>query len=35
MSYYDNEDSANDCVAPVTEVKNNRHQLLMTLSYKF
>ncbi|MBD9017108.1 MAG: hemin receptor, partial [Coprococcus comes] len=24
-----------NCVAPVTEVKNNRHQLLMTLSYKF
>ena len=24
-----------NCIAPVTEVKNNRHQLLMTLSYKF
>lgn len=24
-----------NCVAPVTEVKNNRHQILMTLSYKF
>lgn len=35
MSYYDKNDSKYDCVAPVTEVKNNRHQLLMTLSYKF
>ncbi len=35
MSYYDKNSKDNDCVAPVTEVKNNRHQLLMTLSYKF
>ena len=35
MSYYDNHDSENDCIAPATKVENNRHQLLMTLSYKF
>ena len=37
MSYYDEADatSNNNCIAPATEVKNNRHQLLMTLSYKF
>ena len=35
MSYYDNSDSQYDCAAPVTEVKNNRHQVLATLSYKF
>lgn len=37
MSYYDSSDSSSDsnCIAPATEVKNNRHQLLMTLSYKF
>lgn len=35
MSYYGNDNKVDDCVAPVTEVKNNRHQLLMTLSYKF
>ena len=35
MSYYDKSDSQYDCVAPVTEVKNNRHQVLATLSYKF
>lgn len=35
MSYYDKDDSKYDCVAPATEVKNNRHQVLMTLSYKF
>ena len=35
MSYYDNHDNENDCIAPATKVENNRHQLLMTLSYKF
>ena len=35
MSYYDNLNSENDCIAPATKVENNRHQLLMTLSYKF
>lgn len=35
MSYYADTDSSYNCVAPATEVKNNRHQLLMTLSYKF
>ena len=36
MSYYDGDGvQANDCVAPVAEVKNNRHQVLMTLGYKF
>ena len=35
MSYYDSKDSSYDCVAPATEVKNNRHQVLMTLAYKF
>ena len=34
MSYYDS-DSQYNCEAPVTEVKNNRHQVLATLSYKF
>lgn len=35
MSYYDNTSSDYNCVAPVTEVKNNRHQVLVTLGYKF
>ncbi len=35
MSYVDNKSSEFDCVAPATEVKNNRHQLLMTVGYKF
>ena len=35
MSYYDDKNADYNCVAPVTEVKNNRHQVLMTLSYKF
>ena len=34
MSYYANNDGESN-IAPATEVKNNRHQLLMTLSYKF
>ena len=35
MSYVDNTSSEYDCVPPVTEVNNKRHQLLMTVGYKF
>lgn len=36
MSYYDPDGKTeNNCVSPVTEVKNNRHQVLMTIGYKF
>lgn len=34
-SYYDNESSADDCIATAAEVKNNRSQLLITLGYHF
>ena len=33
--YYDNNDATEDNIAPATEVKNNRHQLLLTLGYHF
>lgn len=35
MSYVDNTSSEYDCVPPVTEVNNKRHQLLMTVGYRF
>ncbi len=35
MSYEDNNSSEFDSVAPATQVENNRHQLLMTVGYKF
>lgn len=35
MSYYDSGSSEFDSVATATEVKHNRHQLMMTVGYKF
>ena len=35
MSYYDQDDSINDNIATVTDVKNNRHQVLLTMGYTF
>jgi len=35
MSYTDASDSKYDCIAPSTEVKYNRHQVMMTVGYKF
>ena len=35
MNYYDSSDATFDNVAPATKVSNKRHQLLMTIGYKF
>lgn len=35
MTYYDGESEVYDNVPPVTEVKYNRHQLMMTVGYRF
>ena len=35
QSYYDNNNSVEDCVADAVSVKNNRHQVLFTLGYHF
>lgn len=35
MNYYDSSDAAYDNVASATKVSNKRHQLLMTIGYKF
>ncbi len=35
MSYIDSNSSEYDSVAPATQVKNDRHQLMMTVGYKF
>ena len=35
MNYWDNTSSADDNVANMVKVKNNRHQLLLTLGYSF
>lgn len=35
MSYVDNNDAAFDNIPPITEVKYNRHQLMMTVGYRF
>lgn len=35
MSYYDDGDPGLDCVADVTNVSKNRHQVLLTLGYRF
>ena len=35
MNYHDNSDAAYDNVASATKVSNKRHQLLMTIGYKF
>lgn len=35
MSYYDNNSTALDCIADKVDVKNERHHIMATLTYKF